>query len=43
MQIIQVFASWVNADFWLNKITQVSRNTRELQRHLLQRKFALGR
>ena len=43
MQIVQVVVSCVNADFWLNKITQVSRNTQELQRHLLQRKIALGR
>ena len=43
MQIIQVFASCMNADFWLNKNTQVSRNTQELQRHLLQSKIALGR
>ena len=40
----QVVVSWVNTDFWLDKITRESRHTREL-RHLLQNttKFALGR
>ena len=38
----QVDASCVNTDFWLAKITQEPRHTREL-RLLLQDKFALGR
>ena len=37
----QVVASCVNTDFWLDKITRESRDTREL-RHLLKNKFALG-
>ena len=38
----QVVASFVNTDFWLDKITRESRHTRNL-RHLLQNKFAVGR
>ena len=38
----QVVASFVNTDFWLDKITRESRHTRDL-RHLLQNKFAVGR
>ena len=34
--------SWVNTDFWLDKIMWESRNTREL-RHVLQNKFTLRR
>ena len=38
----QVVASWVNADFWLDKITRESRHTRKLH-DLMQNKFALGK
>ena len=38
----QVVASFVNTDFWLDKITRESRHTRDLP-HLLQNKFAVGR
>ena len=38
----QVVASYVNTDFWLDKITRESRHSREL-RHLMQNKFALGK
>ena len=39
--VLQFVASYMNTDFWLDKITRESRYTREL-RHLLQNKFALG-
>ena len=39
----QVFASCVNNDIWLDKITRESRHTRELYSSLLQNKFSLGR
>ena len=39
---IKVAASWVNTDFWLDKIMRESRHTKTL-RYLQQNKFALGR
>ena len=41
LQQIWFVASYMNTDFWLDKITRESRYTREL-RHLPQNKFALG-